>query len=139
MIRRSLTLVAVAYLLLGSARAQTHPIPTSQVSAFLGTWVIEFTEPPEFKATQTLRIWDVNGAIDASIQTAALRPQPVTGILKDGDMLVLTINRNAPSAMRENGVPIWSVMSVTLDGESMKAALMLEQSRTIKRGIGKKP
>lgn len=108
------------------------------MSAFVGTWVIDFTEPPAFKGTQTLRIWDVNGAIDASIQSVTLRPMPVTGILKDGDMLVLTINRNAPWAMRENGVPIWSVMSLTLDGDSMKVALTLEPSRTIKRGTGKK-
>jgi hypothetical protein len=63
---------------------------------------------------------------------------PVTGILKDGDMLVLTINRDAPWAMRENGVSIWSVMSLTLDGDSMKVALTLEPSRTIKRGTAKK-
>lgn len=101
MIQRSLTLAAAMCMLLGSVQAQSHPIPTSQLSAFVGTWVIDFTEPPAFKGTQTLRIWDVNGAIDASIQSVTLRPMPVTGILKDGDMLVLTTNRNAPWAMRK--------------------------------------
>jgi lysophospholipid acyltransferase (LPLAT)-like uncharacterized protein len=47
-------------------------------------------------------------------------------------MLVLTTRR------RENGQPIWVVMSVTLDGETMNMAQMLELSQTIKRGSGKK-
>ena len=64
--------------------------------------------------------------------------QQVTGILTDANLLVLSINREAPSAMRENGVPIWSVMSLSLDGDTIQAALMLERSQTIKRGTGSK-
>jgi hypothetical protein len=47
-------------------------------------------------------------------------------------MLVLTTGRG------ENSQPIWVVMSLTLDGDTMKLAQMLELSQTIKRGTGKK-
>jgi hypothetical protein len=40
--------------------------------------------------------------------------------------------------MLENGVPIWAVISLTLDGDTMEIAQMLERSQTIKRGTGKK-
>ena len=103
----------------------------------MGTWVISFTEPAAFRTTQTVRIWNQNGVVAASIQTGDT-PLEVTGILKDANLLVLTINREAPSAMRENGVPIWSVMSLSFDGDTIKAALMLEPSQTIKKGTGKK-
>ncbi len=106
-------------------------------TAFMGTWVINFTEPAAFKTTQTVRIWNQNGVVAASIQSGNT-PQEVTGILQDANLLVLTINREAPSAMRENGVPIWSVLSLSLDGDTIKAALMLEPSQTIKKGTGKK-
>jgi hypothetical protein len=62
----------------------------------------------------------------------------VTGIVKDGNMLVLTISRDGPQPVLENGVPIWAVYALTLDGDTMKVALMLEPSQTIKRGLGKK-
>jgi hypothetical protein len=62
----------------------------------------------------------------------------VTGILKDGDMLVLTISHKAQLPMMKNGAPIWAVISLTLDGETMRAAQMLERSQTIKRGTGQK-
>ena len=119
---------------IGQGSALTPP----QAAAFMGTWVIEYTEPSAFKTTQTVRIFDRKGGVAASIQTGTFPPLDVTGIVKDGNMLVLIIHRDAPSAMRENGVPIWSVMTLTLDGETMKAALMLEPSQTIKRGTANK-
>ena len=60
-----------------------------------------------------------------------------TGSFKDGEMLVLTISHEA--GMRENGAPIWAVVSLTRDGDTLKTAQMLEKSQTIKRGVGKKP
>ena len=38
--------------------------------------------------------------------------------------------------MMENGAPIWAVISLTLDGGTMRMAQMLERSQTIKRGTG---
>ena len=50
-------------------------------------------------------------------------------------MLVLTLSHNArPHPMLENGMPIWAVVSAVVDGDTMKVALMLERSQTIKRG-----
>ena len=137
---RQLWIPMTALLVFGAPAANTQgsALTSAQATAFMGTWVISMTEPAAFKGTQTVRVWDRNGVVAASIQTGSFPPNDVTGILKDGDMLVLTINREAPSALRENGVPIWSVMSLTLDGETMKVALMLEPSQTIKRGTGKK-
>ena len=87
---------------------------------------------------QTMRIWNKNGGVAASVQIGKSPPIDVTGILQDGDMLVLTISHKAQPPMTENGAPIWAVISLTLEGDAMKAAEMLERSQTIKRGIGQK-
>jgi hypothetical protein len=131
-----LPMTALLVFVASGTSAQSTLTP-AEATSFMGTWVINFTEPAAFKMTQTVRIWHQNGVVAASIQTGN-RPQEVTGILQDANLLVLTINREAPSAMRENGVPIWSVMSLSLDGDMSKAALMLEPSQTIKKGTGKK-
>ncbi|HEU0091151.1 MAG TPA: hypothetical protein VFS78_03515 [Vicinamibacteria bacterium] len=47
-------------------------------------------------------------------------------------MLVLTLTRF------ENGKPDRAVIALTLDGDTMNMAQMLEFSQTIKRGSGKK-
>jgi hypothetical protein len=117
-----------------AARGQGSTVGSSQATAFMGTWVIEMTEP--MRGTQTVRIWERNGAMAASVgESPAIE---VTGIVKDGNMLVLTISRDGPHPVLENGVPIWAVYALTLDGDTMKVALMLEQSQTIKRGLGKR-
>ena len=95
------------------------------------------TEPAAFKGSQqTVRVWDKNGVIGASIQIGKFPAIEATGIFKDGDMLVLTISHEA--GMRENGAPIWAVVSLTRDGDTLKTAQMLEKSLTINRGVGKK-
>ena len=53
-------------------------------------------------------------------------------------MLVLTISNDAPSAMRENGVPLRAVIMLAPEGDGMRMALMLDESETIKMGSGKK-
>ena len=68
----------------------------------------------------------------ASVQAGRFPPVEVSGILKDGDMLVLTATRF------ENGRPIRAVISLMPDGASMNIAQMLEFSETIKRGSGAK-
>lgn len=105
----------------------------------MGTWVIEMTEPAAFRSTHTVRVWEKDGAVAASLQSGKFPATEATGIHRDGYMLVLTISHDAkPQPMMENGVPIWVVAALTLDGDSMKVALMLERSQTIKRGTGKK-
>src|SRR6478672_8080403 len=77
-----------------------------------------------------------NAVLRASLQIGTFPAIEATGSFKDGDMLVLTISHEA--GMRENGAPIWAVVSLTRDGDTLKTAQMLEKSQTIKRGVGKK-
>jgi hypothetical protein len=87
---------------------------------------------------QTVRIWNKDGVIGASVQVGISPPTDVTGVVKDGDMLVLTVSHEARPQILENGAPIWAVISLTLSGDTMSMAQMLERSQTIKRGTGKK-
>jgi len=124
------TLTAVVLLAGPTAAAQGSRLDSSQASAFMGTWVFIMSNPAG--ASETVRIWDKNGIVAASVQSGRFPPIDVSGILKDGDMLVLTATRF------ENGKPDRAVISLTLDGETMNMAQMLEFSQTIKRGSGKK-
>ena len=136
--KRWLPIGALLVFMVPAVGGQGPALTPAQAAAFIGTWVIDMTEPPEFRATHTVRIWDNNGVVTASVQTGKSPPNNVTGILKDGDMLVLTISHEAQPGMLENGEPIWAVISLTLDGDTMKTAYMLERSPTIKRGTGKR-
>ena len=42
------------------------------------------------------------------------------------------------TTLRENGQPIWVVISLKVEGDTMMLAQMMEQSQTIKRGSGRK-
>ena len=93
----------------------------------------------DFRGTHTVRVWEKDEAVAASLQVGKFPAIEATGIYRDGDMLVLTISHDAkPHPMMENGVPIWVVVAFTLDGDSMKVAQMMEPSQTIKRGTGQK-
>ena len=117
--------------LVGSVAAAPPPaVEAAQASAFMGTWVIAMTNPQG--ATQTVKIWDEKGLVAASVQLGRFPPREVTGSLKDGEMLVLT------HTVFENGKQIRSVVSLTLNGDVMNLAQMLEFSETIKRGSGKR-
>jgi len=105
-------------------------VPSSQAQAFLGTWTFAMTNPPN--SEQTITISDKNGVVAASVQVGKFPPNEVTGILKDGDVLLLT------TTLRENGAPIWAVIALTLDGDTMNMAQMLQRSQTIKRGTAHK-
>ena len=122
------------------ARAQNPSLASADAKAFLGIWVIEMTEPPAFKGTHTIRIWDKAGTVGASLQTNPNFPAvEATGLHRDGSMLVLTLSHAAkPGPLLENGTPIWAVISLVLDGDTMAVAHMLERSTTIKRGSGKR-
>ena len=122
--------VAVLLLLAAAAAvAQSVALKSSELAPFMGTWVFTMTNPQG--SEQTVRIWDKNGGAGASLQIGKFPPNDITGILKDGDVLVLT------TTLRENGAPIWAVIALTLDGQTMNMAQMLQFSQTIKRGSGK--
>jgi hypothetical protein len=121
------------------AAAQGAKTP-SQAAAFLGTWTVTMTAPDEMKGDQvTVRIWEKNGSVAASIQTRQEGPAiEATGVLLDGDMLIFTVSHQGKPPMRENGAPIWATFTLTRDGDSLKLAQTLEQSATIKRGVGRR-
>jgi hypothetical protein len=108
--------------------------PTSaQASAFLGTWKIAMSSPAALVgAYETVRLWDKQGTVAASLQVGNFPPSDVTGLLKDGDLLVMT------TTLRENGQPIGVAITLKLEGDTMMLAQMMERSETVKRGSGKK-
>ena len=132
MMARALGLAIAALLYVGTATGadQAPNLKPSDVSAFLGTWPLLMTNPDG--ALETIRVWDDKGVVAASAQSGRFPAVRASRIMKDGDMLVLTLSRF------ENGKPIWAVVALTLDGDTMKMAQMLEQSQTIKRGTGKR-
>ena len=132
MIRRRLSFTVVVLLLLAAAEAaaQSIAVKASDLAPFMGTWVFTMTNPEGTE--QTVRIWDKNGIVAATLQIGKFPPNDITGLLKDGDVLVLT------TTVRENGAPIWAVVALTLDGRIMSMAQMLQMSQTIKRGTGQK-
>jgi hypothetical protein len=135
------TLVGIAWMALKAqtSEPQQSALASSQATAFIGTWAFTMTEPAHFKGSeQTVRIWDHNGRVAASVQIGKFPPNNVTGIHRDGAMLVLTLSHDAQPAMMENGVPLWAAIVLTLNGGEMSMAQMLERSQTIKRGAGHK-
>src|SRR5205823_2780981 len=113
-----------------AAAGQGSRLDSPQGSGLMGTWVLTMRNPAG--ANETLRIWDTNGIVAASVQSGRFPPIDVSRIPRDGDMLVLTATRC------ENGKRDRAVISLTLDGETMNMAQMLEFSQTIKRGSGKR-
>ena len=136
--RRALLVAALLAIAPGARGQSAAPLNPADAKSFLGVWVIEMTEPAVFKGTHTIRVWDNNGTVAASLQTNPNFPAiEATGVYRDGNMLVLTLSHRAkPYPMQENGMPIWAVVSAVVDGDTMKVAQMLERSQTIKRGAG---
>ena len=123
-----------------AATPQALARPTSQAAAFLGTWTVTMTAPEEMKGdVLTVRIWNKDGRLMASVQTAPNAPaSEATGVMSDGNMIVFSIGHHAQRPMRENGAPIWATFTLTLDGDRLRLAQTLERSTTIKRGVGQK-
>jgi hypothetical protein len=97
-----------------TASGQGAAVTPQQATPFMGTWVFTMTEPAHFKGSQqTVRIWDENGRIAASVQVGEFPANTVTGVHRDGDMLVLTIRLDAQRPIMENGVPLRAVISLT--------------------------
>lgn len=123
-----------------AATPQAASTPPSQAAAFLGTWTVTMTAPEEMKGyVLTVRIWNKDGRLMASVQTAPNAPaSEATGVLSDANMLIVTIGHHAQRPMLENGAPIWAVFTLTLDGDNLRLAQSLERSATIKRGVGRR-
>ena len=123
-----------------AAATQAASTPPAQAAAFLGTWTVTMTAPEEMKGDViTVRIWNKDGRLAASVQTRPTFPVIVaTGVLSDGNMVVVSIGHHAQRPMRKNGAPIWATFTLTLDGDSLRLAQTLERSATIKHGVGRK-
>lgn len=128
--RHLFTALALLTLPMTVTAGQHSTLRSSDARAFIGTWVFAMANPAG--AEETVKIWDDTGTLAASVQSERFPPIGVSGILKDGDMLVLTATRF------ENGKPDRAVISLTPEGDTMKMAQMLEFSETIKHGTGKK-
>jgi hypothetical protein len=121
---------AVLLVVAAEAVAQNVAPKSSALFPFIGTWVFTMSNPQG--SEQTVRIVDKNGVVDASLQIGKFPPNDITGMVRDGDLLVLT------TTLRENGAPIWAVIALKLEGETMSMAQMLQMSQTIKRGTGRR-
>jgi hypothetical protein len=128
--RLSLATLVLLCVVSVAASEQAYTQAPSEVTAFIGTWPLTMTNPAG--ARETVRIWEENGVVKASVQAGRFPAINATGILKDGDVLVLTLTRF------ENGKADRAVIALTRDGDIMNMSQMLEFSQTIKRGSGKK-
>ena len=91
--RRALLVAGFLAIAAAGARGQSAQLNPANAKPFLGVWVIEMTEPAVFKGTHTIRVWDNSGTVAASLQTMPDSPAiEATGIHRDGNMLVLTLN-----------------------------------------------
>jgi hypothetical protein len=140
MLNRRVSVAVLLFMLaVSTARGQGTGVTPQQAAQFMGTWAFTMTEPAHFKGSrQTVKIWDENGKVAASVQVGKFPAIDVTGLHRDGDLLVLTISLDAKRPMMENGVPLRVVIALRPDGDSMRMAQMLDESETIKRGIGTK-
>ena len=137
--RRWLMIPAVVLFMASTTKAQGPTVTPAQAAPFIGTWVFTMTAPPHFKdIVQTVRVWNENGRVAASFQVDKFPQLNVTGASRDGDMLILTLSLDAERPLRENGVPIRTVIMLTPDGGGMRMAQMRDNSQAIERGTGKK-
>ena len=91
--------IATVLMLAGSVvSGQTSTVASSEASVFLGTWTLNMTEPKG--ALETVRIWDNDGKVAATVQTERFPPVAVSEVAKTGRSLVLAATRF------ENGKPL---------------------------------
>lgn len=137
--RRWLMITTAVLFMTSATEAQGPTVTAAQAAPFMGTWVFTMTAPPHFKGmVQTVRVWNENGGIAASFQVDTFPPLKVTGASRDGDMLILTLSLDAERPLRENGVPIRTVIMLTPDSGGLRMAQMRDNSQAIERGTGKK-
>ena len=119
-------------LLAGPASAgQVSMLDSSEASAFMGTWVITM-ETPRGTREQTVVIRDEGGKVAARIEGGRGGALDITDVSKDGDSLVLALERN----IQGNTVDV--VLTLTLDGEMINATQDIAGGQFTMTGSGKK-
>ena len=116
-----------------AAAGQASMLNTSEASAFMGVWVISFESPRGGTFEQTLTIRDESGKVAARVEGGRGGANDITDITKDGDDLVLTFERTG-----RGGTPSETVMTLTLDGAMINAALSVGGGQFTLNGTGKK-
>ncbi len=130
MLRQWMTVAAVLVSVGTSLSGQSATVASSEVNAFLGTWVINMTEPKG--ALETVRIRDNGGRAAATVQAQQFPPLACSDVAKMGKRLVLAATRF------ENGKPLQAIVILTIEGDTMNMIQELEGSTITKRGSGKR-
>ena len=125
------TVVGVLLLAGPTAAGQASMLDVSEASAFMGTWVITM-ETPRGTNEQNVTIRDEGGKVAARVEGGRGGAIDITDISKDGDSLVLTFERS----LQGNSIDI--VMTLTLDGEMIKATQDIGGGQFSMSGSGKK-
>ena len=137
MTRQQLSALAVVLgvlLLAGPAVAgQASMLNSSDAGDFMGTWAISFESPRGGTFEQTLTVRDEGGKGAARLEGGRGGGNDITDIAKDGDDLVLTFERAG-----RGGNPSESVMTLTLDGAMINAAMSVRGGQFSLNGTGKK-
>ncbi|HJN44410.1 MAG: hypothetical protein CL477_09560 [Acidobacteria bacterium] len=137
MTRQQLSALAVVLgvlLLAGPAVAgQASMLNSSDAGDFMGTWAISFESPRGGTFEQTLTVRDEGGKVAARLEGGRGGGNDITDIAKDGDDLVLTFERAG-----RGGNPSESVMTLTLDGAMINAAMSVRGGQFSLNGTGKK-
>jgi hypothetical protein len=70
MLNLRLSILALLFIFgVSTVRGQGATVTPQQAAPFMGTWVFTMTAPEHFKGSQqTVRVWEENGRIAASVQ-----------------------------------------------------------------------
>ena len=126
------TLLSVFLLVGSTATAQPSTLNASETRAFIGAWVISMESRRGGTRDQTVTILDEDGQLAARIEGGRGGGIAVTDITTNGDGLVLSFERNG----RRGTIDV--VMTLTLDGDMIKATQEFGGGRRSVSGTGKK-
>ena len=126
------TLLSVFLLVGSTATAQPSTLNASETRALIGAWVISMESRRGGTRDQTVTIRDEDGQLAARIEGGRGGGIDVTDITTNGDGLVLSFERNG----RRGTIDV--VMTLTLDGDMIKATQEFGGGRRSVSGTGKK-
>jgi len=126
------TLLSVFLVAGSTATAQPSTLDASEARAFIGAWVISMESPRGGTRDQNVTIRDEDGKLAARIEGGRGGGIDVTDITTNGDGLVLSFERNG----RRGTIDV--VMTLTLDGDMIKATQEFAGGQFSVSGTGKK-
>ena len=126
------TLLSVFLVVGSTATAQPSTLDASEARAFIGAWVISMESPRGGTRDQNVTIRDEDGRLAARIEGGRGGGIDVTDITTHGYGLVLRFERNG----RRGTIDV--VMTLTLDGDMIKATQEFAGGQFSVSGTGKK-